>query len=52
MTELCQSVSWLILFHRFAEMEYSKSKTKQKLLVPKNLPSSTTNSKEPSKYSF
>ena len=51
MTDLCQAVSWLILFHLFAEMEYSKSKTKQKLLVPKNFPSSTTNSKEWSKYS-
>ena len=52
MTDLCQAVSWLILFHHFIEMEYSKSKTKRKLLAPKNLPSSTTNSKESSKYSF
>ena len=52
MTDLCQSVSWLILSNHFAEMEYSKSKTKQKSFVPKNLPSSTTNSKESSKYSF
>ena len=50
MTDLCQAVSWLILLRHFAEMEYSKSKTKRKLLVPKNLPSSTTNSKESSKY--
>ena len=52
MTDLCQAVSWLILFHYFAKMEYSKGKTKQNLLVPKSLPSWTTNSKESSKYSF
>ena len=50
MTDLCQTVSWLILLRHFAEMKYRKSKTKRKLLVPKNLPSSTTNSKESSKY--
>ena len=33
MTDLCQTVSWLIFFHHFAEMKYSKNYNKVKVTL-------------------